>query len=48
MISQKVYTSLTPYNFKYGFSRKKMLERMRVAQENILNKIWKKNPNFLF
>ena len=32
------------YNFKYGFSRKKMLERMRVAQENILNKIWKKKP----
>lgn len=32
------------YNFKYGFPRKKMLERMRVAQENILNQIWKKKP----
>ena len=32
------------YNFKYGFPRKKMLERMRVAQENIINKIWKKKP----
>jgi len=32
------------YNFKYGFPRNKMLERMRVAQENVLNKIWKKKP----
>ena len=32
------------YNFKYGFPRKKMLERMRVEQENILNQIWKKKP----
>ena len=36
------------YNFKYGFPRKKMLERMRVAQENILNKIWKKTQTFYF
>ena len=30
------------YNFKHGFPRKKMLERMMVAQENILNNIWRK------
>ena len=36
------------YNFKYGFSRKKMLERMKVAQETLIENIWKKRPdNFI-
>ena len=33
------------YNFKYGFPRKKMLERMKVAQENLIENIWKKRPD---
>ena len=33
------------YNFKYGFPRKKMLERMKLAQERLIEDIWKKKPN---
>jgi len=33
------------YNFKYGFPRKKMLERMKVAQETLIENIWKKRPD---
>lgn len=33
------------YNFKYGFPRKKMLERMKLAQENLIEDIWKKKPD---
>ena len=33
------------YNFKYGFPRKKMLERMKVAQETLIENIWKKKPD---
>ena len=32
------------YNFKYGFPRKKMLERMKLAQESLIDDIWKKKP----
>ena len=33
------------YNFKYGFPRKKMLERMKVAQETLIENIWKQRPD---
>jgi len=33
------------YNFKYGFPRKKMLERMKLAQESLIEDIWKKKPD---
>ena len=33
------------YNFKYGFPRKKMLEIMKVAQETLIENIWKQRPD---
>ena len=33
------------YNFKYGFPRKKMLERMKLAQESLIEDIWKTKPD---
>ena len=36
------------YYFKYGYPRNKLLERMRLAQDKILNNIWKHKPkNFV-
>ena len=36
------------YYFKYGYPRNKLLERMRLAQDKILNNIWKHKPkNFI-
>ena len=32
------------YYFKYGYSRNKLLERMRTAQNKILNNVWKNKP----
>ena len=40
-LAEGVYKPDT-YNFKYGFPRKKMLQRMKIAQENILDNIWRK------
>ena len=36
------------YYFKYGYSRNKLLERMKLAQDKILDNIWKNKPkNFI-
>ena len=36
------------YYFKYGYSRKKLLERMKLAQDKIINNVWKYKPkNFI-
>ena len=36
------------YYFKYGYSRNKLLERMKLAQDKILDNIWKYKPkNFI-
>ncbi len=36
------------YYFKYGYSRNKLLKRMRLAQDKILNNVWKHKPkNFV-
>ncbi len=36
------------YYFKYGYSRKKLLEKMKKAQEKSLNIVWKETPdNFI-
>ena len=32
------------YYFKYGYSRNKLLERMKLAQDKILENIWKNKP----
>ncbi len=32
------------YFFKLGFSRSKLLNQMKIAQEKILNSVWKKKP----
>jgi UPF0755 protein len=44
MLKEGIYKPDT-YNFKYGFPRKKMLERMKVAQETLIENIWKKRPD---
>ena len=31
------------YNYKWGYSRKKLLERMKLAQDKILSEVWKNN-----
>ena len=36
------------YYFKYGYSRNKLLERMKLAQDKLLDNIWKYKPkNFI-
>ena len=36
------------YYFKYGYSRNKLLERMKLAQDKILDNVWKHKPkNFI-
>ena len=36
------------YYFKYGYSRNKLLERMKLAQDKILDNVWKYKPkNFI-
>ena len=36
------------YYFKYGYSRNKLLERMKLAQDKILENVWKNKPkNFI-
>ena len=36
------------YYFKYGYARNKLLERMKLAQDKILDNIWKNKPkNFI-
>ena len=36
------------YYFKYGYSRNKLLERMKIAQDKILDDVWKHKPkNFI-
>ncbi len=36
------------YYFKYGYSRKKLLERMKLAQDKIIDNVWKYKPkNFI-
>ena len=32
------------YYFKYGYSRNKLLERMKLAQDKILDNVWKHKP----
>ena len=32
------------YNYKWGYSRRKLLKRMKLAQDEALNEIWKKKP----
>ena len=32
------------YYFKYGYSRNQLLERMNIAQNKILNNVWKNKP----
>ena len=33
------------YNFKFGYSRTKLLEKMKKAQENLIDSIWEKKSN---
>ena len=47
LLKEGVYKPDT-YYFKYGYSRNKLLERMKLAQDKILENIWKNKPkNFI-
>ena len=43
MLKEGIYKPDT-YNYKWGYSRKKLLIRMKLAQDLILNDIWKNYP----
>ena len=44
ILKEGVYKPDT-YNFKYGFPRAKLLERMEKAQNELIEEIWKEKPN---
>ena len=47
MLKEGIYKPDT-YYFKYGYSRNKLLERMKLAQDKILENVWKNKPkNFI-
>ena len=47
LLKEGVYKPDT-YYFKYGYSRNKLLERMKLAQDKILENVWKNKPkNFI-
>ena len=47
LLKEGVYKPDT-YYFKYGYSRNKLLERMKSAQDKILENVWKNKPkNFI-
>ena len=47
LLEEGVYKPDT-YYFKYGYSRNKLLERMKLAQDKILENVWKNKPkNFI-
>ncbi len=47
LLKEGIYKPDT-YYFKYGYSRNKLLERMKLAQDKILENVWKNKPkNFI-
>ena len=43
MVKEGIYKPDT-YYFEYGYSRNKLLERMKLAQDKILENVWKNKP----